>query len=528
MAQTATALYKTNAGKVVRIPRVELQVAWGYDADDLSAPAFNWTTQSTDESTRIKSISWTRQLDMKGPLAQGASPVAALSVELDNYDNRYSPFNTSSPLTASLLASTTTAGGQTVQYPKLWQVPVRVRVGWESDAERLTLFTGLIDEPDENWGVSGARVGFRCFDVGGMLLKRKYSTKLRTLVNVKDWLIYLMQVGGMEAHVGTNMDDGLFYIPWAWLDDEDIYSECSKAAASEGGYFYFNELGKSVFRNAAWWAQKADSITSVYTFTVAKFSDITPGYDWKSVATGALVEYQGRQSAGEQVVWKSSNVIVCNPGIGGVPGLTEIEARLEYPVDELYAPVLLVDWVPINAGGMDMSDVVEWRFIHFAQRASIQLLNYSHETAFISRMQLRGTALFGGPTEQVDRQVAVPLVPENVLRLSDNPYIQTKPQADLLADLAADRMQYPRLTYKISGVPAVPWLQLGDRITITATEPITTSRQAIVTKLDFSWRPEARFVMNVEAVDAAGLFQYSDFFVVGTNEYYEGGVVMFR
>ena len=65
---------------------------------------------------------------------------------------------------------------------------------------------------------------------------------------------------------------------WAWLDDEDIYSECSKAAASEGGYFYFNELGKSVFRNAAWWAQKADSITSVYTFTVAKFSDITPGY----------------------------------------------------------------------------------------------------------------------------------------------------------------------------------------------------------------------------------------------------------
>lgn len=526
MAQTATTLYKTNAAKAVRVPVFALDVAWGRTADTFPT---DWATQSTSESTRIKSVSWTRQLDMKGPLAQGASPVAALSIELDNYDNRYSPFNTSSPIHSLLLASTTTAGGATVEYPKLWQVPVRLRVGFEA-SELLTVFTGLVDEPDENWGVGGARVGFRCFDVGGMLLKRKYSTELKTLVNVKDWLTYLMQVGGMSAHVGTNMDDGLFYIPWAWLDDEDIYSECSKAVASEGGYFYFNELGKSVFRNAAWWAQKTDSIVSVYTFTVAKFSDITPGYDWKSVATGALVEYQGRQPAGEQVVWKSSSVIVCKPSPDGgiTPGLTEIEARLEYPVSLLYPFTLTVDWVPINAGGRDMSDVVEWRFIYTAQRASIQFLNASHETAFISRAQMRGVALFGGPTEQVRRDVAVPLVPANVLRLSDNAYIQTKAQADLVADLAADRMQYPRLTYKISGSPAVPWLQLGDRITITATEPITTSRQAIITKLDFAWRPDARFTMNVEAVDAAGLFQYDVFFTVGTSEYAEGGVVIFR
>lgn len=525
MAQIASATYKTNASKAVRVPVFQLQVAWGMDADTFPT---DWTTQSVDESARVKSVSWTRQLDMKGPLAQGTSPVATMTVELDNYDNRYSPFNTSSPLHSLLMASTTTAGGETVQYPQLWQVPIRLKVGFEA-SELLTMFTGLIDEPDEAWGVSGSRVSFRCLDVGGMLLKRKYSTELKTFVNVHDWLIYLMQIAGMEVHISAaGMDEGLFYIPYAWLDDEDIYSECSKAAASEGGYFYFNENGKSVFRNAAWWAQKADSTTSVYTFTVAKFSDITPGYDWKSVATGALVEYQGRQPGGEQVIWKSSNVIVCVPGTPALPGLTTIEARFDYPVNDVYAPVLFVDWVPINAGGMDMSDVVEWRFIHFAQRASIQILNVSHETAFISRMQLRGTALIGGPTEQVDRQVANPLVPQNVLRLSDNPYVQTKPQADLIADLAADRMQYPRLTYKINGAPAVPWLMLGDRITITATSPITTSRDAIITKLDFSWRPSARFTMNVEAVDAAGLFQYDNFFVLGTSRYNASDAVIFR
>ena len=108
MAQTATATYKTNASKAVRVPVRELLVAWGRTADTFPD---DWAAQAVDESARIKSINWTRQLDMKGPLAQGTSPVAALTVELDNYDNRYSPFNSAGALYASLLASTTTAGG---------------------------------------------------------------------------------------------------------------------------------------------------------------------------------------------------------------------------------------------------------------------------------------------------------------------------------------------------------------------------------------------------------------------------------
>jgi len=97
-----------------------------------------------------------------------------------------------------------------------------------------------------------------------------------------------------------------------------------------------------------------------------------------------------------------------------------------------------------------------------------------------------------------------------------------------VADLVCDRMQYPRLTYKLAGVPAIPWLQLGDRITITATDPITTSRAAIVTKLDFAWQPNGRFTMGVEAVDAAGLFQHASFFVVGTSPYNSATQVLFR
>lgn len=528
MAQTITTAYRINAMSALREPKIELEVAWGRTADSVPSTNEEWAALATSETLRVRSMNWTRQLDMKGALAQGSAPVAAMTVELDNYDNRYSPFNDASPLHGDLMATVTTDGGLTVEYPQLWQVPVRVRVGFGNSSERIPVFTGLIDEPDESYGIGGSRVSFRCFDIGGALLKRKLSTILTRNINTRDWLTQMMYAAGMGVHIGQNMDPGIFYIPNAWLDDEDIYSEAVKAAGSEGGYFYFNEGGKSVFRNAAWWAQKPASTTSQVNFTTARFADVSPGYDWKSLATGALVEYQGRQLGGEMIVWEASEVIIVPPKIGTVLGTKTVEARLEYPCETVQPMVPGTDWFPISAGGQSMSTVVESRMSYYAQRATLQFLNDSYETAFILDAQLRGTALLGGPTEQIDRRIAVPLVPTNVVQIKDNPYIQTDQQASLIADLVADRMQYPRLTYKLNGVPAYPWLQLGDRVTITATDPITTAREAIITKLDYSWQPQGRFAMNVEAVDAAGLFPYASYFIVGTTALGSTTSVLFR
>jgi hypothetical protein len=71
----------------------------------------------------------------------------------------------------------------------------------------------------------------------------------------------------------------------------------------------------------------------------------------------------------------------------------------------------------------------------------------------------------------------------------------------------------------LNGVPALPWLQLGDCVTIDVSEPVTADRTAIVTKLGFSWSPQGPFLMTLEAVDKAGLFEYSDYHILGTTHY---------
>lgn len=517
MAQTTTASLKANAAASSRIVSRELRIAWGRDGDDWPT---DWATQSTDETTRLLDVSIDRRLDLLSALGQGAGPVAQMRLTLDNHDQRFSPYNEAGALYASIHGSTTTAGGVTVGYPTLYQTPVRLRLGFydaTAGHEYVTLFSGVIDEVSESYGLSGERVLVTCLDRGGLLLGKKASSTITTDAPIDGWIRRLVsEFGGIAT--GSAVDRAFFAIPYIWLDDEALWSEVQQAAASDGGYAFFDEVGTFHYKNAAWWLLATSSTTSQATVTV-KYQDFQPAYSWRDVRTGVIVEYQPRAPGGEQVIWRSDATITVPP-----EGRT-IEAKFSYPATILLDPSAPGDWLPVSGGGVSLTDKVSMDvWDRFAQRARLVFKNAGYQTAFIPKMQLRGLALVGGPQEQVDVDVFAPLVPENKPTISGNPYIQTKGQAQLIATTQAYRLSYPRLVHKFSGAPALPWLQLGDRITVdvqdhAGTNPVTTARDAIVTALAFSWQPEGGFLMNVEAADVAGLFEYTDYHVLGTDDY---------
>lgn len=507
----------TDAVAAKRVPAATLRVAWGWSSAGFPT---DWTLEATNESTRLIEASWSRQLDLDSALGLGRGPAAEMTVTLANYDQRYSPYNSSGALYSSISAAATLPDGVTVvRYPTLRRVPIQLRVGF--GANLVDAFSGYIDETTDQYGTAGNRLTVRCLDRALKLIETQASTAMFRNIQTDDWTRYIVDsVGGIPITY-ANTDRGFFYLPYAWLDDENLWGEVQAIAASEGGYAFFDESGAFQLRNAAWWAQYADSYGSQFEFTAARFSDLTPGYGYDSVATGVVVEYEPRTFGGEQVLWKSADTIIVPPGG------TTIEARFEYPAEYIYAPKIRTDWLPINAGGVDMSSEVSATLTaKYAQRATITFGNDTHETAYVPSIKLRGRAVIGGPAAEIDRNVSAPLVPTNIKRISGNPYIQQAAQAQMIADLACDRMQYPRMVYRLSGVPAIPWLQLGDRITITASEPITTSRTAIITKLSFRWSATDNFTMTVDAVDTLALYLYSAFFVIGTSDY--GGERMFR
>jgi hypothetical protein len=526
MAQSASATLKANAQSASRVVSVLLQIAWGRSGDEWPT---DWATQATNETTRLKGVSWDRNIDIESLSAgRGGGTVAQMRVMLENSAQRFSPLNSAGALYSSLSADGSTAGGESVRYPTMWQTPVRLSMGfYDSIAghERIVVFSGLIDAVNENYGLNGDQVEFTCLDRGALLLQRKASTKIYEVGvagwtgTIDAWIRYMVStLGGIET--GSAIGRGLHIVKYMWLDDENLWSEAQTAAGSEAGCFFFDENGLPTFRNATWWLTATDSKTSQATFTTARLQNLTPAYDYKGLTTGALVHYQPRTNGGEQVIWRREGIVVTPAGV-------TIDARFSHPVLTVTAPAKGTDWYPVSSGGANISNFVNVTIpsaSRYAQRAVLQFTNTSTQTAFIPAMKLRGVVLAGGPQEELEQNVTTPLVPENQAVLGGNAYVQNNAQAELLAALAAYRNSYPRLTYQIGGAPALPWLQLGDMVTIDTSEPITADRYAIITGLSFSWQPEGPFLMNVTAVDKAALFEHTDYHVIGTDDYGDGVV----
>lgn len=510
----------SNALAMARTICYELRIAWGRTAETWPT---DWATQSVNESARLIDVSWDRRFNLSDDLSLGQAPVAQMRFTLSNFDQRYSPFNNTGPLYANLSSDATTASGISVRYSKMWQVPVRLRMGFVDSvagAQYLTVFSGLIDRPDEAYGVGGDRLSIMALDRAGSLLDNRQSSGIYPGFPDEDgdiapdaYLRILLGKGGIETGA---LDYGLTVIPYAWLDDEALWSEIQAVAASDSGYAFFDELGVFQFKNATWWAIAPGSTVSQATFNPAHFTNLEPIINHANIATGAIAEYQPRSHGGEQVVWRSSSTLVLPPGV------TIIEAKFSYPVTLLLDAVCPTDWLPVSGGGIDMSDLVELSYLEpRAQRVQLYFSNNGASTVYVSNMRLRGYVLIGGPQELVQVDATEPLVPIKRHRLAGNSYMQTWQQANIAARLAANRLRYPRLTYRVIG-PAMPWLQLGDRVTIDAPEPLTASRDAIITGLAFKWQADGPWLMTVDAVDMGGLFEHGNYHVVGATAYSAG------
>lgn len=498
-----------NAAATLATPCYELRIAWGR-----SSWPTNWASQSADETGRLLDWNWSRNLAIDPAQLSSAKP-ADLSLTLDNSDQRFSPFNTSSPIAADILGSTTTAGGTSVSYPKLFGSPVRLREGY-TDAtngdEFITVFSGYIDSPvGDNWGLSGDRLTIKCLDRGVELVEHRRNSFMETNRRVDEYIGIVLTF----ANIASNLDRGNFVIPYAWMDNESIWSECQDAAAADGGWFYINELGVPRFRNATWWLDATASTVVQATITPAIFQDLGATIDWSQMATGIKFDWTPRIFGGNQDLYRSQDVIEVPPGNTSVP------MRYSYPAADIafFVSATPPDIIVITSGGRRLDNVV-WSFGGSgAQEATMLFENNGTETGYVAPFTISGPAIMGPQSKPVEYNVTSLAPYRTIKRISPSPYIQTEAQAEMLKVLYADRLRYPRLTYVVRGYKAMPWLQLGDLVRINVPEPYTGTRDMIITGISSAGSADAPFMQTLTGIDRAGLFEYDDYFVIGTSAY---------
>lgn len=473
---------------------IKLEVQWD---------GTNWT----DESARIISASGMMQVVKRaeGIAGVGAGIASDAILTLDNHDRRYSVWNSGGALYAYIGSNQ-------------WKgIPTRLWGGYKDAGgtpEYVSLHRGVIENLAPSWASDGQRATMKLSDKTSYASHRGKSQLYRN-VRTDQMAQYVVNLIPEAIRPTLTADVGLFSLPWAWVDDEDLWSELGLLAEAEGGRVYYSNAADNtlIFENATHMLTAASSIASQATFAINTYSSAQVPTDYLGYWNHVVVEYMPYKLHPRQVVWQASG-----QPLRVKPGATEtIEAIFDHPVYELDTPVEDEDYIAVTAGGTRASSDVSLSVTSYAQQASIAVTNSGDMTVFLLRNRLMGRPVIAGDVEKCEATATGTLADRGKVTkyIPGNRYIQTREHAQALADFLLERGQEPRTAAPVRNIDWMPWLQVGDRVTLTEQGGASVGA-FFVHQIPWTWIAGQGGHIDPVCLPA-GLFAYDDYFVLGTN-----------
>jgi len=491
VALDTPATHRVSAGHVIvttRTPDPSNQLIIEVDWDDDGS--------YTEEATYLVTASGSNRLRNAVSGYVGRSQIDRASIVFDNTSNRFSTL-----LTGAALYSDT-AGG------KAYHRNVRINVDVAGAGEQR-VFTGVIKIPKENTVAPGQpqKIVFEARSREEEYLNRFRSTTQANFATYHDdgktesELIsqWLTDAGVTLADI--EVDPGVFVIPWGWIDDESPIVDCWDLASAAGGVFYATQDGKFVYENASHW-QLEPHDTVRETLTSTEFASLEMFYDDKELARSVISQISAREIDVAQVVYSIEAAFVIPP-----TETKTIKAQLRAPLYELTA----VDLKATTSGGTNITSDQGIVRTDNAQHLEFAITNNNatHD-AIISRMDVSGRPVIGGINLEVTQNTTSTFWNNHThrsKRLPSNVYVQTLPQGEMLATLFRDQLNEPRLMFRARNCVGDPGRRLGDRVTVSDSNLLTTARAAFIIGID--WRLSAQgFYQDLTLIDAQDLFEY--------------------
>jgi hypothetical protein len=491
----------------------------------------------TDESIRLISANGSITQNAPGTISSGRGATSYMDLVLDNRDNRYSPLNDSGALYSYL------------QDGKAYHAPCRLSIRTDGGTPTGThaQFVGVIKMPVDTGktGRVGSTVTLRCAGREEVLLQSRISTTQVQFIAAHDGGFdesdiieqYLDSVGSIadgtdyvsQTEGGTTtLDRGMFVIPWAWLDDESPIEDIWQLAAACNGRFFCNPAdGLFYYHNATHYITASRSNTSNETFTERDVISMSYSYEDSDTFDQVTVEYSGRDIAAVDVIWQPNDTI-------SVPADSTITytATLQQPCYDVTA----YSYTATTGGGVDITSDVTVTASEYAQRIIMTITNANTTySALMRQFSISGRPVTGQPTAEEtrtstddgDNSAWWTNKGSRTRSIRSNPYMQTRAQACMLADMLLGRQEYAGLKYRIVTLGRYD-RYLGDRVTIYYTGTIQGSpRTAIITGIQFRLS-SAGYIHTIEAVDTEHLYPLIDdatygYFIIGTSYLGNGG-----
>lgn len=525
MAQSTTGTILTTAAAQTS-REIAFKVYIDFDDDGFPLPRVDPVSAGwTDVSAYVKRLQGDHQATdwRKSPAIVGSGVADEVTVTLRNPEEtspytglRYSATNEGSSLYSQI-------GSGLINMKR---AIVEMGFTYGGDTDRTRQITGYITGVNE--GRQGRNVSFTIRDRAADATHTRESTALYNDTTASDWVETLGALLGKDALTTsqTLIDDGMMIIPWAWLDDDSIWDELSRVAEAQLGRVWFDKDGILHFDDGTHFVKPADNswddaTVSQFDFTTSNCRSIDGTYSMGSVYNHIVVEYQPRYVATHQVVYSATETTIVPPSDS-----RNVKAEFRYPVYDAEfsiwgADELEVDIAACTAGGTDISSDISYSLDTYAGYTTVAITNSNEDfAAYVYQLDIRGQPLL---TDQADKYEA-----ENSTSIGRygrrtwqvrNAYIQTYQHAKMVGDYLLARYKDPIHVVQIAGARGVPWLEVGDRVTIT--DSLTgLDDEYFLVHIRWTFASGSPYTMDVTAMKAGDLFSYLDeYFVLGTSWY---------
>lgn len=464
----------------------------------------------TDESSYFVRADGERRLVSAGKAilgSKGIIPRATLT--LDNTTSRFSPLNESGDLYDDIKD-----GGA-------YQRRVIVKRKKVESSEYEDVFVGVIKIPKETGPTAGKAsvISIECRGLEDEIMADRASTSLSQFVAWRD-------SGATEAEIlsqwftdagwGTAqllLDNGLFDIDWAWLDDESPIENAWQLAIAVGGRVYTDRSGTIRYENNQHWLLGAHKIDQG-TLTRSASGSFNPTYHDRDLYEQVNVQIVARDAVDVDVMWEPADIIQV-PSLGTV----EVIARFQQPAYSITE----VTYNAATSGGDDLDAEVSLARSDFAQRSTLTFTNtHATQAAIITALTVSGRPSDGYDSDEVNTKSTASFWTgrtgrERVIR---NPYIQSQSAASFLSSYLGSWHEEPTLFFKTGRVVGTATRELGDRYELNDGSVMTNPRDAFITAIQWSIGSEG-FWQSLDLVDAVAAFPFADstpgYFIIGTN-----------
>lgn len=314
-------------------------------------------------------------------LNRAYSPISAGEAHftLDNRSRDYSPENTSSPLTGSVLPArpaqfTATLSGVTT-----------------------TLFAGVTDNFELKLDMTQRWVDVDCLDSLGQLHGVALNTALYRGMRSGEAVHAILDAANWPSSL-RDIDAGASVFPYWWLDGDDAFQALLDVVSSEGppALVTVDAQRRIVFRDRHHRLQRTASTTSQSTW---RSGDVEPCFSqpatynngYKEIANVVAFNIARRSQTGDlSVVWQSATQISVASG-----DTLDIEARGSSPFTDAFTPVSGTDYTLVT-GTADIS-------LNRTSGATvtISVKSIGGGTLVIRDLQLRANALVSSTDQQI-------------------------------------------------------------------------------------------------------------------------------